>query len=760
MILRNSILIRNCLFFVFGFGILTGCQTQKPLLNEDPGKPGPTPSPVSDVEPVPGHKSEPIPTTIESGRVENGDMEVISTPFGLVRTKKRRPNASLSAHQPAPGPSGPDQTPSGTEALRISEESPIISPVKKFISHQVPAEDTTAPDVHSGEITLNFDNADLKEVIRTVADILKFNYVEDGTVRGNVTIHTAGKLKVKDLFNVFLQILESNGFTAIKSGDIYRIIPLKKAPQMPIISRVGREGAESLQPEERIVMQIIPLNYILASEMSKLLTPFISPEGTIVTQDDSSILVVVDKGANIIKALRLVEAFDINLFEGTTHRWFSVKYIDAEEMGRSLKDILLAYGKDEKKDFQLVAIKSLNRIIAISPDRELLSKLDELVGEFDRPDKAVDPRIYIYFVKNGKAEEIAGTLMSIFSKSSDKGKKEKAEGKKEKYEAPTPDYRPRNPFEPRTEEPVRGPAPAVTGGAVQGSGTLRGELKITADPIRNALIIEAIPSDYRIIEDILSQLDILPRQVLIEVVIAEITMDTKDELGVEWEYIDGEGSLTTDILNATMGAGGVQFSIGQTDRWSATLAALASDNKANILSAPVILASDNKEAKIDVSDQIPVASSEYLYTGNTGVTQTNLQYRDTGIILSVTPSINDRGLVSMDISQEVSEPGAPVLVGDKSYLSFKQRKVKTSLTVGNGQTIVMGGLMKDKETDSQAGVPFLSSIPVIGFLFGKDTKDRNKVNLMLFITPRVIVNLADVDAITQEFKNKVNNLNF
>ena len=527
---------------------------------------------------------------------------------------------------------------------------------------------------------------------------------------------------------------------------------------MPVISRFGREEVESLRPEERIIMQIIPLNHISAVEMGKVLEPFVSSEGTIVTHDRSNVLIIVDRGTNILKSLRLVEAFDIDLFQNYTHQGFSVQYMDAEEMAKTLTDLLKAYGKGEK-DFQLIAIKRLNRIIAISPDKAFLTKIEGLIKEFDQPDEMVEPRIYVYFMRNGQAEDFADILISIFS--ADTGERRRT-GAAEETKEPI-DLRTINPFDTQAKAQAQAAVSAARGGGVaQGSGTLRGTLKITPDAIRNALIIEAIPSDYRIVEDILGQLDVLPRQVLIEVVIAEVSFDAKNELGVEWSYTGGDvvPSPSTELLSGQIGEAGLQFTVGQTNRWSATLSALATDNKANILSAPLVLASDNKEAKIDISDQLPVASASLATTGDNPITQTTIQYRNTGIILTVTPHINDRGLVSMDISQEVSEEGAGKNVGGVEYPSFRQRKVDTSLTVGDGQTIVLGGLMREKEEEGRSGVPFFSSLPVVGFLFGKDTKERVKVDLMLFITPRVIVNLSDVDAITQEFQQKVSKLIF
>jgi general secretion pathway protein D len=744
-------IIRYGFFILFSLLVSAGCQTQSPLLEGgDRGEP----------ETISSHSAA------ESGINRAEEVDVVATPFGLVQVKKKDKSGSPSFQTSAEPEARrvPRDPPADFEPERTSkqgeeggrEEQRFPRQTASFIVQKPLAEEMSIPDVTSEDITLNFDNVELKEVIRALAEILQITCIVDPSVRGNATIYTAGKLRTTDLFDVFIQILEANGFTAVKSGNVYNIIPFKDASTMPIISRFGREGPESLRPEERIVMQIIPLNYMSATAMSKVLEPFVSSEGTIVTDDRSNILIIVDKGVNILKALRLVDTFDIDLFKDYTHQWFSIQNMDAEEMVKTLKDVLKAYGRDQE-DFQMIAIKRLNRIVAISADKTFLSELEGLIKEFDQPDEGTDPRIYVYFMKNGQAEDFADILMSIFSTDAGAGKRSGADGKtKEPADSQTI-----NPFDTQARTQAQAAVSAARGGGVaQGSGILRGTLKITPDAIRNALIIEAIPSDYQIVEGILNRLDVLPRQVLIEVVIAEISFDAKDELGVDWKYQDSDDGISLNLQTGSAGSEGLQFTLGQTVPLSASLSALASNNKANILSAPLVHASDNKEAKIDISDQLPVASASLSTTGDNPITQTTIQYRDTGIILMVTPHINDRGLVSMDISQEVSEEGAGKSVGGVEYPSFRQRRVNTSLTVGDGQTIVMGGLMREKEEKGRSGVPFFSSIPVLGFLFGKDTTERVKVDLMIFITPRVIVNLSDVDAITQEFQQKVNKIIF
>ncbi len=294
-----------------------------------------------------------------------------------------------------------------------------------------------------------------------------------------------------------------------------------------------------------------------------------------------------------------------------------------------------------------------------------------------------------------------------------------------------------------------------------GSGTLKEEINITPDTIRNALIIEATPKDYRIIENILERLDVLPRQVLIQVTLAEIGLEAKNELGINWNYKKGNEKLSTSLLNASVSNTGLNMSIGDANpfnRWSAELSALASEKKVNILSSPTVLASENKEAKIDISTEVPVQSVEYKNTNDSQVIETSIQYRNTGIILSVTPHINEHGLVSMDINQEISEQSESVPVGNQTALSFYKRSVNTSLTVKDGQTIIIGGLMKEKKDNGSAGLPCFGGLPVMQYFFGKETKTNEKTELIILITPRVIANLDDIDIVTEEFKNKVEDI--
>ena len=610
-------------------------------------------------------------------------------------------------------------------------------------------------------VTLNFDNADIYEVIRAMAEILKVNYIIDPSVQGNVTIHTAGSFSKKDLFAIFYQILDANGLSAIREGDIYRIgksaesarraIPLYLPSQIDPNKPGGVFG-------ENIIMQIIPLKNIDGAEMAKLLTPFVSSEGTIVSHSTPNIIILVDKASNVNKALRLVESFDIDLLQDLKQKFYPLKYSNAEEVAKVLNEVLLAYGNDPKKnDSKLIAIARLNMLLVISSNPNVFRQMDVLVRKLDIPSEDVESRIYVYFVKNGEAEELAALLAKVFTGTLESKKNEIIKSDEEKKSA----NEPINPFAekfPTVESYQKGSTneqPAIEG-PESGSKSVKGAIRVISDNIRNALIIDARPSDYQIVENILRRIDVLPRQVLIEATIAEVTLDDSTELGVEWSF-DRANDNPTGLLTANIGESGLSYVIGLTDKWTQALNALAKNGKVNILSAPTVLASDNKQAQINVSTQIPLATTQFQYnaTDVNPIFQTTIQYRNTGIILTVTPRINDRGLVSMDIRQEISDQAGGVNVGGQDYPSFFERVVETTLTVKDDQTIVLGGLITEKREQSDSGVPFFKDLPYLGYLFGKKSNAVNKTELIILLTPRVIVSLEDVDAVTSEFRTRV-----
>lgn len=604
------------------------------------------------------------------------------------------------------------------------------------------------------KVVFNFDNADLIEVIRTLAEILEINYMVEPRIGGKVTIHTAGELNRDDLFEVFFQILELNGLTAVRQDKIYRITSLKDAPRLPVTARVGKDL--TVPPEERVVIQVVSLNFVSPKEVVKIITPFVSPEAVVIAEENTNILVVVDKEANLSKIVRLINVFDTDIFEKFQHRFYSLKYSDPEELSEIIQKMLSSYGKSIESGVNLIPVSRLNTLLVISANPQVFDRISSFIKSYDVPSERTAPGIYFYPLKNGRVEDISEILNKVFTGKRDVKAGKEASAKSSPFE---------NPFAAKPEKKdSEAPSPAgeVTSGAGDSfvsSGTLRGDVRITADASRNSLIIEATPSDYQIIKNLLKQLDVMPRQVLIEVTFAEITLDESTSMGVEWSYKKGAASLSTSLVEATMGDSGLNFTIGNPDRWSAALSALATENKVNILSSPSVMASNSMPANIDISQEIPIASSQYQYTtGDDPLLETEIEYRDTGIMLSVTPNINEQGLVTMEINQEISEQSTNVSVGGKDYPSFFKRSTDTTLTVQSGQTIVIGGLIRETQSDGVSGTPWFTNIPILSFLFGQTSDSVSKTELVILISPYVIATPDDVDAVTREFKNKISSL--
>ena len=684
---------------------------------------------------------------------KKGKFEINSTPFGYMKREikqgEKAPSAPVSGQTESVTPVAPQvKAPAAQSGFGAGAAGP-----------------TPKPPESAGQISFDFDDADLYAVIRTMADMLKINYIIEPGVTGKVTIHTAGRLKGADVFPIFHQTLEVNGLVAVKEGNVFRIGKLKDAMRMPIASRILKD-AKDIPPEERIVIQIIPLKFISAQEVTKVITPFISADGTIISEGGSNTLLVVDKGSNIFKVLKLVEVFDVSVFERMRYHFYTLQNINAEEAAKLLKEVLPGGSKD---DVRFVPINRLNTLLIVSPTVEVFSRVDAVIRQLDVPSETAQPQIYIYSVKNGMAAELGETVQAIFGKTTEVVKSSSSR-----------ESVPSNPFAkgyaatPATQASAAATAaapaaataaaatprtatPAATTTGTGPSVALRGNIRITVDPVRNALIIEAIPADYQIVERILGRLDVLPRQVLIEVVIAEISLSKGTELGVEWSFKKDLGG-DSGLLSASVGASGLQYALGLSQQWQVALHALARDSKLNILSSPSVLASDNKPARIDVTTEVPIPSTSYqIQTTGPSVLETKVEYRNTGVILDVTPHINEHGLVTMDVTQEVSNVGELVKVAGQDYYTFNKRRVMTALTVKHNQTIVIGGLISDQKNDAATGVPWLVKIPLLRWLFGAETNSVSKSELIVMITPRVITSLDDVDAVSEEFRKKIGN---
>jgi general secretion pathway protein D len=641
--------------------------------------------------------------------------------------------------------------------------SKVLSP--KWIEKE--SEEPTSGEDGEELVELNFDNADVNEVIATIAQLTGIKYIVEPGIKGTVTIHTTGGIVKENLLSVLYLILEVNGLTAVKDGEFYRIATMEGASRLPLLLRFQTEGKPRVRKEE-IVIQIIPLKYISTAEMSKLIEPFLSANGTAISHEGSNTLLVVDTGINVMKTVQLVEAFDIGLFEKTNYRFFFLKNANPEDTVAILKEVFAPTMEGRKDGVKFIPIKRLYAFLALCPDTRMFNKIEQLLVTLDTATEGIEPRIHVYFVKNGTALDLAAILQQVFAEAITTGEAQKSQSvspvapRKRDFGVTNPYLkgRQRQIKTPSTPAPQQEPVAAeVIGELTAESSDVKGVIKITPDEIRNALIIEATPADYRVVINVLETIDVLPRQVLIEATIAEIDYTLITELGVTWEYAKG-ANFGKGLLSLTSsGDTGLRFAIGIADELRVALNALEQENRANIISSPHVLASDNQEARIDVSTEIPIVSAETVVpSGGESIVTTTVEYRDTGVLLSVTPHINERGLVTMDIYQEVSEQSADVQVAGVLYPSFFKRVVETSLTVQHGQSIVLGGLIRENKSKGSSGVPCLARLPFIGFIFGETRDTFDKTELIVLLTPKVIIDLDDVDTVTDEFKSKVDSV--
>ncbi len=348
---------------------------------------------------------------------EQGRFELVATPSGYVKKRLDAP-VDIPKKTDQKEPEESRSVPRKKDSQKT--KGPAVAAAKSPSRQTHPEQASPQKKDHEDKgqkIVLNFDNADLNEVIITMADILGINYIVDPGVNGKVTIHTARGLNRQDLFPVFFQILEVNGLTAVKEGNLYKILPMKDSPRM-VINPITALGQKNIPDEERIIIQIIPLKFIAAQEMTKLITPFMTSGGTVVSDTGSNTLLVVDKWMNILKILKLVSSFDINIFERVDYRFYRLKNLDVEETTKMFDDFALTYSKLSNMQVKFIPITRLNTMLVVSSSPAVFEKVDEILNQIDVVAQETEPRIYVYFVKNGNAAQLTELMNQVFPGSS------------------------------------------------------------------------------------------------------------------------------------------------------------------------------------------------------------------------------------------------------------------------------------------------------------------------------------------------------
>ncbi len=635
--------------------------------------------------------------------------------------------------------SGLPLKPVGGTLANLSGYRPV-----QIVSTHVPFAKKYKKDKKKHHVELAFDNADIYEVLdATLFGIYGVNYIVDPHITAKVTFHFSGDYSKNEFVELLNNVLQMDNLAIVKGpGDMFKVV-MKNASAS--FGNIQAQTSSSVSNAGDIT-RVFRLRYLSAAAASQTVRGFLSRGAAVLVENVSNSIVVTDSRANIGKVARILALMDIPYFKNIHWLLIPLKEVQASELYRDISRILRAGGLFnragvDRGSYVIVPIKSLNALLVVSKWPEIISLVKKWADIMDHNDIGTGTNVFVYFVQNGKAEDLANVLKELY------GGKKTSRSQRVKIVKPG----------------IKSKTGRTSTKTIV-SGELSGNVEIIPDEINNAIVVKANARDYRLIKSVLKQLDIVPRQVLINVVVAEITLTKKTEYGLQWFFSNNIGkykavtmldkeksTLTSETKLGDLS--GFRYGIFNSTNVLRTLVkALGNNSDVNILSSPNVLAVNNKEADIEVSEDVPTITGSVTDSTGGGVTNT-VQYKKTGIILKVTPHINSRGLVKLDLEQEVSAPGE--YDARLNNFSFLTRKATTSAVVEDGQTMILGGMMKTNNTNSEVGIPLLQDIPVVGNLFKTTTKNRTKTELIFLITTNVIYNRADADRITAEFSKKI-----
>ncbi len=597
-------------------------------------------------------------------------------------------------------------------------QSEFVYPLEKIETESV---SSRVPQGKKTEIIFNFQNADIKEVLKVIlGDIMGLNYTMDKRVTGVITLRTEGEFYNNELLDIVQTTLNINGFAIAENGNILKILPIQEARTeskiVPLDTSVKARGA--------VITQIVPLKHMAPQVIIPTLRGLLTKAGFVIAPNDTHAIIISDKATNMGKLLKILKTFDVPFFAGKALKFYDIKYADPDNLAKDLEKIVQTLGastKAPKLDMAFIPFEDTNKLLVATSVPEMMESVDAWISNIDVHVYENVPKMYIYKMQHEQAESTVPILTELF---------------KEKITPP----------------------------ADKGGKTISEPMKIIADKNTNAIIVKALPADYYVIKSVIEALDATPQQVLIEAIIAEVTLTDALSHGVEYFFRkrgrDSEGGsvslLPTGVTSGTaslVGAGTKIFSMNRDI--DAIISLIAGETELEILSSPHLLIRDEQTASIQVGASEPILTTQQQSTQGTNPNIVNsIQYRDTGTILTVTPRIGENGMVTLDIKQEVSD-AVPTTDSSIDSPTFTQRITETSLVVKSDHVIYMGGIINIKNEVTNKKVPLLGDIPVFGYLFKSSESKKEKTELMVLITPHIINTAGEADIITREFKEKL-----
>ena len=660
------------------------------------------------------------------------------------------------------------------------------------------AQTATNGSVRPGEpVTLNFTNAEIEAVARTMATITGRNVVVDPRVKGTMSLLSERAVSPRAAFDQFLAALRLQGFTVVESAGLYKVVPEADAKlQGGAVSMSSSDTATAGGASgSRIVTQIFRLNYESASNLVPVLRPLISPNNTINVNPGNNSLVITDYADNLQRMARIIAALDVS--NATDVEVIPLRYAIASDLAPLVAKLIesgsagpgtAAQGQsDNSFKTTLMAEPRSNALVLRAANPARVALVRALVDKLDQPtalgSNGNAGNIYVVYLKNADAAKLAVTLRAAMAANTPSGAASSGGG---------------------NTGTTTTTASTNTGGGLSGSnsnssttgsgmsggpsGSLGGGSsqpstggQIQADPATNSLIITASEPQYRQLRAVIDKLDGRRAQVLVESLIAEVNVDKAAQFGIQWQTALGQTGNLLGIAGTNFSVGGVNlfklaaglsdgltsnstlpstgfnFGLAAKHNGNYVLGALAnllqSTGDGNVLSNPNLLTLDNEEAKILIGENVPFVTGSYATTGGSGSSTVNpfttVERKDVGLMLRVKPQINENGTVKMVIYQETSavkDDTAKAANGP----STTKRTIESTVLVDDGSIIVLGGLLQDKFTGNQEKIPYLGDIPVMGALFRSDTRVRSKTNLMVFLRPVVMRSAADSSVVSMD----------
>lgn len=597
---------------------------------------------------------------------------------------------------------------------------------------------TVSTSVIAEKVRLNFKGADIQAVITSVADITGKNFIVDPRVKGKVTIISSRAMSNREIYQVFLSVLDVHGYTAVKAGKIIKILPDADAKH----SGVPATSEDKPGKGDESVTRVIEVEHVAAAQLVPILRPLVPPQGHLAAYPQSNVLIISDRVNNIDRILKIIKRID----QPTSGEIeiIQLEYAAASDLVRVLTTLQQQAGQKKGQPSTkptLVADERTNSIL-IGGDRSARLQLRAIISHLDTPAE-VEGDTHVIYLKYANATDLVPVLtgvgdtaktMAVKSGGAVKGKK---------------------------------PAPA----ARRTSSSNQPLFNIQADENSNALVITAPPHIFRSLEAVIRQLDIRRAQVLVEAVIAEISSQRTSELGIQWIFDGSEGdkpvgvinfgnnpisSLAATIIGGALGTSdpfgpGMTVGVGQfnsdTFNFAAVIRALEGDGETNVLSTPSVVTMDNEEAEIFIGQEVSIPSGSFTVSGSTAQNPfTTFDRVPVGIRLKVKPQINEGNTVRLNIDQAVDNfSSGSAGQGD---IVTNQRTITTTVVVDDGKVLVLGGLIKDDLLENSQKVPLLGDIPLLGALFRSKTVQKIKTNLLIFLRPVILRDEARAMALT------------